>query len=179
MVLDLHELPAWIGEPCPYPVRRITRASETDWYRQVAEDVFGEKNPLVVEELIRAVRSGSTNHLGYVAFDGEEPVSIGRLYTHPESAFGGLYGGGTAQSHRGRGLYWALVAARARDASQLGAISPSRRDAHEPPDSRTLGFRSLDRHLAVRAQASYLARREATYCIGKWPLECLRWQRSR
>jgi hypothetical protein len=74
-------------------------------------------------QLYEALRSGSTQHRAYVAYDapGGEPVSIGRLYTHPDSAFGGLYGGGTLAAFRGRGFYRATVAARARDARELGA----------------------------------------------------------
>jgi GNAT superfamily N-acetyltransferase len=49
------------------------------------------------------------------------PAAVGRLYTHPDSHFGGLYGGGTRPAFRGQGLYRALVAARARAAAQSGA----------------------------------------------------------
>jgi hypothetical protein len=35
--------------------------------------------------------------------------------------FAGLYGGGTLKTHRRRGFYRALVAARAQDARELGA----------------------------------------------------------
>ncbi|MDB5295009.1 MAG: acetyltransferase, partial [Phycisphaerales bacterium] len=45
----------------------------------------------------------------------------GRLYTHPASAFAGLYGGGVRPAYRGRGFYRAVVAARARDAVAAGA----------------------------------------------------------
>jgi hypothetical protein len=58
---------------------------------------------------------------GYIAYADDQPVSIGRLYTHPDSIFGGLYGGGTLAAFRGRGFYRALVAARARDAIAAGA----------------------------------------------------------
>ena len=60
-------------------------------------------------------------HRGYMVVEGSTAVNIGRLYSHPQSAFGGLYGGGTRKQYRGRGLYRATVAARARDAVKLGA----------------------------------------------------------
>ena len=60
-------------------------------------------------------------HCGYIVIEGSIAASIGRLYSDPQSAFGGLYGGGTLERYRGRGLYRATVAARARDAMNLGA----------------------------------------------------------
>lgn len=47
-----------------------------------------------------AIAAGSTEHRGYVAClpDGT-PVGVGRLYTHPRSQFGGLYGGGTIEAY--------------------------------------------------------------------------------
>jgi len=67
----------------------------------------------------KLVRAGSEP--GLLAYDGDEPVSIGRLYTHPQSAFAGLYGGGTLATRRGRGFYRAVLATRARDAIAAGA----------------------------------------------------------
>jgi len=60
-------------------------------------------------------------HRGYLGYVGDEPVSIGRLYLHRESWFGGLYGGGTRPGYRGGGVYRAVVGARARDAIEWGA----------------------------------------------------------
>ena len=76
---------------------------------------------MLFRSLVDGLRAGSTEHQGYVAYADGQPVSIGRLYTHPDSVFGGLYGGATLQAYRGRGFYRALVAARARDAAELGA----------------------------------------------------------
>ena len=53
--------------------------------------------------------------------EGNAAVSIGRLYSDLGSAFGGLYGGGTLEQYRRRGFYRATVAARARDAINVGA----------------------------------------------------------
>ena len=59
--------------------------------------------------------------MGYLCFDGAIPVSIGRLYTHAYSAFGGLYGGGTLPDYRRSGFYRSLTAQRGRDARAMGA----------------------------------------------------------
>jgi len=123
VVLGLAEPPGWMNEPTPAgcEVVRVGRAEQVELFRQVAEEVFGKDYGVTSGQLLRAVEAGSTQHLAYVALVDGEPASVGRLYTHPQSHFGGLYGGGTRERFRGRGLYRALVAARARDALALGA----------------------------------------------------------
>ena len=101
-------------------VRRVQTLAEVEDYSRVSSAVFGRSFTFEAE-LKDAVRTGSTDIRGYIAFAGDEPVSVGRLYTHAQSWFGGLYGGGTVAAHRGRGFYRALVAARARDAGASGA----------------------------------------------------------
>lgn len=121
LVLDLTVPPDWITQPDTRVVRCNDAAGVAD-YRRVAETVFGKDFTFTATQLLDALRAGSTQHRAYVAYaPSGEPVSIGRLYTHPQSAFGGLYGGGTLPGFRGQGYYRATLAARARDAIQLGA----------------------------------------------------------
>ena len=111
-------------------VRRTDDVGVIEDYRRVAEAVFGKDYSFTTNQLLDALRAGSTQHRGYVAYvngggggggGGGEPVSVGRLYTHPQSVFGGLYGGGTLPAFRGRGFYRATVMTRARDAAARGA----------------------------------------------------------
>ncbi len=120
MVLDLAMPPAWVAASS-FPVGTVTTSAQLELFRAAAEGIFGKDYALTAGELARGLAAGSTDHLGYIACEGGEAVSIGRLYTHAQSAFGGLYGGGTRPSHRGRGWYRAVVAARARDAISFGA----------------------------------------------------------
>jgi GNAT superfamily N-acetyltransferase len=55
-----------------------------------------------------------------VALAGDEPVSAARMELVPGTSFAGLWGGGTVRHWRGRGVYRALVAHRARIAADLG-----------------------------------------------------------
>jgi hypothetical protein len=140
MVYDLADQPAWVRDGAPagpdrppfrWRVVRIDRPERIADFRRVAEEVFGKDYGLTAGHLAAALAAGSTQHLGYVAYAGGnddapgpaagEPAGIGRLYTHPRSHFAGLYGGGTRAAFRGRGVYRATVAARARDAIELGA----------------------------------------------------------
>ncbi len=121
MIFDLNERADWINSDVEYRVLRVDREDQIPDFRSVAESVFGKDYGFTCNELAEGIRAGSSDHVGYVAYDGERPVSIGRLYTHPQSWFAGLYGGGTLSSHRGKGFYRAVVAARARDAIAAGA----------------------------------------------------------
>ncbi len=121
LILDLREQLSWIDEP---PTRSVTRVENEDYvnrYRQSAEEIFQKEHEATARELLSGIRRGSTRHRAYIAMEGDAAASIGRLYTDPRSAFGGLYGGGTLEEHRGRGLYRATVAARAREARSAGA----------------------------------------------------------
>jgi hypothetical protein len=90
-------------------------------FGQTSEEIFGTRHTFVINRLARSMAAECRQQLGYIAMADGHAVSVGRLETHPDSIFAGLYGGGTLASHRGRGFYRALVAARARDAMELGA----------------------------------------------------------
>ncbi|HWE92497.1 MAG TPA: GNAT family N-acetyltransferase [Tepidisphaeraceae bacterium] len=121
LVLDLQSPPPWVESPPTHRVVRVADAGHVTQFRAAAERIFEKDYQFTADELTQSLHDGSTQHLGYIAMDGQTPASIGRLYTHPDSAFGGLYGGGSLPDYRGRGLYRAVVAARARDAIKQGA----------------------------------------------------------
>ncbi len=75
---------------------------------------------------------------------GDRPVSSGRLELHHGTPFASIWGGGTLPGWRGRGIFRALVAHRARVAADAGfpwlqvdALPPSR------PILARLGFVEL------------------------------------
>jgi hypothetical protein len=121
LVYDLANRPQWMDEGKTKNVIRIERLDQIPIYSDLIGDDFDEMHEAMVADLAEAIRSSSTHHRIYVAYDGLQPVSSGRLYTHAGSWFGGLYGGGTLPAFRGRGHYRALVAARAADALASGA----------------------------------------------------------
>ena len=124
MVFDLAERPARVAQhDGDIPVQCVDDVDRLADFRRVAETAFGKDYAFTTAQLHDALRAGSTEHRAYVAYDPETnaPAGVGRLYTHPGSIFGGLYGGGTLPEFRGRGVYRATVAARARDAIAAGA----------------------------------------------------------
>ena len=128
MICDLSERRDWVDDAATEAdgapvVRRIADEGALADFRHVAGTVFNKDYSFTTNELRDALRAGTTEHRGYVAYAGVHgpPAAVGRLYTHAESRFGGLYGGGTLAEFRCRGFYRATVAARARDALASGA----------------------------------------------------------
>lgn len=121
LTLDLQDPPVWIEQTDTSAVVRVDRLEQLPWFRSAAEKIWQKDWSFTTNELAAAIRAGSTDHRAYLAMHNGQPVSVARLYTHRNSHFGGLYGGGTIAAYRGRGFYRSLIAARARDAQQLGA----------------------------------------------------------
>lgn len=121
LVADVHDAVGRVQNVDASAVARIERPEQIDGYRQVTIAVHGASDVSIEGELAAALRSSVGHVRGYVAHADGAPVSAGRMYTHPQSAFAGLYGGATLTAYRGQGFYRALVAVRARDAAALGA----------------------------------------------------------
>lgn len=120
LVLDLARGPAWIDEIESGHVVRVTTIDQVDQFRGVAEEIFERDSAGTAEELAASLVSERPTQFGYLAVVDGRAVSVGRLYAHSESHFGGLYGGGTLPRYRSAGHYRATVAARCRDAAQRG-----------------------------------------------------------
>jgi hypothetical protein len=102
-------------------VKRVSNSELLADFRVVAEQVFNKDYSLTTNQLADSLAADRRGHDGYVGYLDGEPVSVGRLYTDPNSQFAGLYGGGTLAEHRSKGCYRALTAARARDAAAWGS----------------------------------------------------------
>lgn len=102
-------------------VARVTDEAGLADFKSVAEEVFDKDFSYTTGVLAESLAQGNTMEVGFVAYDGAVPVSVGRLATLPGGKFAGLYTGGTRGPWRGRGFYRATVWARARFALELGA----------------------------------------------------------
>jgi len=144
MVLDTEQRPAWLATPSSHRVERVVRPDQLVPFASLAEEIFGGNRDSIVKELGAALAEGVDELVGYLGFDGETAVSVARLYVSPRGSFAGLYGGGTLEGHRGRGLYRALVAERVNEAMRRGAryIRVDALPTSQPILER-LGFREL------------------------------------
>ncbi len=147
MVLDSDEARAWLDHdafPPDVRVETVRSANQVQVFKRLAEAVFGGDWSFTAGELQSQIDRQEIGHRGYIAYQGDEPAAIGRLYVHPQSHFAGLYGGGTLPAFRGRGLYRATVHARIDDAVRFGAryLMVDARDTSRPILER-LGFVSI------------------------------------
>ena len=97
-----------VTDPYPELVRAAEAQEKASGHGHGVEDLMQrlETNPGMVEI--------------WVAETATTVVCVGRLEVVPKSEFAGLWGGGTLPEWRGRGIYRALTAARARSAIQRG-----------------------------------------------------------
>jgi ribosomal protein S18 acetylase RimI-like enzyme len=142
LVLDLDAVSAAFEPPPGIEVREVKdRAGIADLVA-VSAAAFGRDEPWRLEQL--AGRLDSPNQALFVAYDGGVAVSSGRLELAPGKAFAGLYGGGTRPDYQGRGVYRALVSARAAEARRRGHrfLTVDARETSRPILER-IGFQPL------------------------------------
>ena len=147
LVLDIENLPEKLQRDFPQDIRRITEPEQVEpIIRKVQNPVFGdEDNDWLIRQVTSYVRDHGDMYQVYAAFVDGEPASAAWIdFIAPESPFAGLYGGATLEEHRGKGLYSALIAARAKEAQKRGVryltvdASPMSR-----PILERIGFRQI------------------------------------
>lgn len=98
-------------------LRRITSERDVRRMAQMQSEVFGE--PPQFEQLLAEV-DGDHKVEYWIAEAAGEVISAGRLNPVPDTVFAGIWGGATRPEWRGKGIYRALTAARARSALRNG-----------------------------------------------------------
>lgn len=115
LALDL-DLPAGVT------VRRLTDEDEVRTMLAMQSEVFDDEPDEAAartEQSLHRLRSGDDMEMWVAEIDGQV-ISAGRLEPVDGTEFAGIWGGSTRPEHRGRGIYRALTAARARSAIQHG-----------------------------------------------------------
>jgi ribosomal protein S18 acetylase RimI-like enzyme len=114
-----------LAVPVDAPGVTVRRAGDTGDLRgdvaamlAMQESVFGAGRGPSVDSSLEALDAGDTE-LWLAEVDGRV-VCAGRLQVVPGTQFAGIWGGATLPAYRGRGIYRALVAARARAAVERG-----------------------------------------------------------
>jgi len=120
VVVEIRELDLDAPLPAGVEVRMAADAEAVAVWVEVNELAFGERYDGVGRVLLRALESERPRDLGVIAYAAGEPVSAGRIEFNERSEFASLWGGGTLQEWRGRGIYRATVLERARLAHQRG-----------------------------------------------------------
>ncbi|MEU3854756.1 GNAT family N-acetyltransferase [Streptomyces sp. NPDC029554] len=120
MIGRISELTLDAGPPRGVRFVPVTDARGVELVAAVHEKAFGEDSSWLRGELLARLAAGPDTVVAVVALAGDEPVSAGRMELVPGTRFAGLWGGGTVEAWRGRGIYRALVAHRARTAAARG-----------------------------------------------------------
>ncbi|WP_406450142.1 GNAT family N-acetyltransferase [Streptomyces sp. NBC_01622] len=97
-----------------------TDRAGVDLVADVHEKAFGSDSSRLRAGLLAQLTADPDTVVAVVALAGDEPVSAARMELVPGTQFAGLWGGGTVESWRGRGIYRALVAHRTRIAADCG-----------------------------------------------------------
>ncbi|MCX5059768.1 MULTISPECIES: GNAT family N-acetyltransferase [unclassified Streptomyces] len=98
----------------------VTDAAGVDLLADVHEKAFGTDGSRLRHQLLTRLTGEPDTIVATVALAGDVPVSAARMELVPGTRFAGLWGGGTVEAWRGRGVYRALVAHRARAAVERG-----------------------------------------------------------
>ncbi|WP_432138038.1 MULTISPECIES: GNAT family N-acetyltransferase [unclassified Streptomyces] len=122
----------------------VTDRAGVDLMVETHERVFGRDGSRLREQLLNRLAGAPRTLVALVALAGDAPVSSARMELVPGARFAGLWGGGTVPGWRGRGVYRALVAHRARIAAQRGYpyLQVDASDRSRPVLGR-LGFAAL------------------------------------
>ncbi|MFE8936096.1 GNAT family N-acetyltransferase [Streptomyces sp. NPDC007872] len=144
MAAEAAALPRDVPLPGGVELRAVTDEAGVRQVVEVHARAFGTDSASLGRQLLDRLATDPGGVAAVVALAHGEPVSAARLELHPGTDFAGLWGGGTVEGWRGRGLYRALVSHRARIAADRGHryvqvdAAPTSR-----PILRRLGFLEL------------------------------------
>lgn len=120
MIGPLEGLCADVPLPDGVTLRKVTNDADVRAMGAMACEAFGEPaDKRTADALIARLARNDGMEL-WVAETGGRMVSAGRLEPVPGTEFVGIWGGATLAEFRGRGIYRALTAARARSALSMG-----------------------------------------------------------
>ncbi|MFJ9811000.1 GNAT family N-acetyltransferase [Streptomyces sp. NPDC101158] len=120
MVAEATALPSHEGLPEGVELRAVADEAGVRMAVEVHERAFGTDSSHLGRRLLDQLADAPGTVAAVVALADGVPVSAARLDLPRDTDFAGLYGGGTVEAWRGRGLYRALVAHRARIAAERG-----------------------------------------------------------
>ncbi|WP_041833468.1 GNAT family N-acetyltransferase [Actinoplanes sp. N902-109] len=120
MIGETRHLAVDVALPEGVTLRRVSAEADVRAMCAMQDEAFGDSvREEVADALVRRLARDDGMEL-WVAETGGRIVSAGRLEPVPGTDFAGIWGGATRKEWRGRGIYRALTAARARSALRMG-----------------------------------------------------------
>ncbi|WP_433211917.1 GNAT family N-acetyltransferase [Microtetraspora malaysiensis] len=120
MVAEVTDVSTAVDLPDGIRLQPVTDAPSAELMAEVHRSAFGEDRPEIMAGFLARFAEAPETAAAVVAMAGDVPVSAARMEIYPGTDFAGLWSGGTVPEWRGRGLYRALVAFRARLAAERG-----------------------------------------------------------
>ncbi|MEV2214043.1 GNAT family N-acetyltransferase [Streptomyces sp. NPDC050997] len=120
MIAEVADLTLDVDPPEGVRLLPVTERAGVDLVADVHEKAFGTDSSRLRHQLLARLTDDPDTVVAVVALAGDTPVSAARMELVPGTRFAGLWGGGTVEAWRGRGIYRALVAHRARAAVSRG-----------------------------------------------------------
>jgi GNAT superfamily N-acetyltransferase len=120
LVADLQELELASRPPDGVRITTVDDEAGVDALVAVHREVFGDLHPGTRTAVLTSLSMDPRPTEAVVAWAGERPISAGRIEFSEGRDFAGLFGGGTAEVWRGKGVFRALVAHRAARARERG-----------------------------------------------------------
>lgn len=120
MIGEARALAVDVALPAGVSVRRVTEEADVRSMSAMQDEVFGDPvSDDAADALLRRISRADGMEL-WVGEAAGEIVTAGRLEPVADSDFAGIWGGATRAEWRGRGIYRAVTAARARSAIDMG-----------------------------------------------------------
>ncbi len=121
MALELAAAPPELLAPVRHDVRLLDDPDQLDDVIAVQRSVW-QREYTGLAGYLRDMMIGHPERMAaYVAYEDGLPVAAAWLNYDARSPFASLWGGSTVATHRGRGFYVALLAARVQEANRRGA----------------------------------------------------------
>lgn len=144
LVAPVADLPTAVVLPEGVRLRTVRDEADVELMARAHEQAFGSGRSRLRHQVLARLNEDPDHFVGVLAMAGDEPVSSARMELYPGTGFAGLWGGGTAEAWRGKGIYRALIAFRAGIAAERG-YRHLQVDATEDsrPILQRLGFTAL------------------------------------
>ncbi len=120
MVAELADLDLEVPAPEGVRLEPVTDPVGVGRLVAVHDAVFGGDHSGIGRHVAAGIASAPPSCAAVVAMAGDQPVSSGRVELHHGTPFASIWGGGTVEAWRGRGVFRALVSQRAAVAAGLG-----------------------------------------------------------
>ncbi|MEU9204064.1 GNAT family N-acetyltransferase [Streptomyces sp. NPDC048332] len=120
LVAPVADQPTAVRLPEGVQLRTVRDEADVDLMARAHEQAFGTDGSRLRRQVLARLAEDPDDFVAVLAMAGDEPVSSARMELYTGTGFAGLWGGGTVEAWRGRGVYRALIAFRAGIAAERG-----------------------------------------------------------